>query len=363
MGARRAEEKPRDPGFTSAFSREGGAFGRRGVSGHRPRAPVRFSGDRGKPSRRGRPDPGERGSFCLQPPRRRRPSPPARPERGAAAPPLTRLGRRRAEAARRRGARAAGRAGGPEGARRRWRWRRGADCGGSGGRRGARASRGAGRMAGGAGWAGAPAALLRSVRRLREVFEVCGRDPDGFLRVERVAALGLRFGQGEEVRALRPRAPPASLPSTRPAGAPPAPAPLTPGPSGRPYPPDPLPPPRAPRPGRTPAFPHSGRGGERHAARPGWLPCPPSLPRSAGPSDGGENPPDVWGAGAVRTRPRDARPPSLPCGDQAARVCRNGIPGLGGGGRAPHWASNRGWRGQQGALCSLTAPTLHTEGG
>lgn len=55
-------------------------------------------------------------------------------------------------------------------------------------------------MAGGAGWAGAPAALLRSVRRLREVFEVCGRDPDGFLRVERVAALGLRFGQGEEVR-------------------------------------------------------------------------------------------------------------------------------------------------------------------
>ena len=56
-------------------------------------------------------------------------------------------------------------------------------------------------MAGGAGWAGAPAALLRSVRRLRQVFEVCGRDPDGFLRVERVAALGLRFGQGEEVRA------------------------------------------------------------------------------------------------------------------------------------------------------------------
>uniref|UniRef100_A0A8C5L1M8 Rab11 family-interacting protein 4 n=3 Tax=Jaculus jaculus TaxID=51337 RepID=A0A8C5L1M8_JACJA len=48
----------------------------------------------------------------------------------------------------------------------------------------------------------APAALLRSVRRLREVFEVCGRDPDGFLRVERVAALGLRFGQGEEVEKL-----------------------------------------------------------------------------------------------------------------------------------------------------------------
>ncbi|XP_060059979.1 rab11 family-interacting protein 4 isoform X1 [Erinaceus europaeus] len=57
-------------------------------------------------------------------------------------------------------------------------------------------------MAGGAGWAGAPAALLRSVRRLREVFEVCGRDPDGFLRVERVAALGKRFGQGEEVEKL-----------------------------------------------------------------------------------------------------------------------------------------------------------------
>ncbi|XP_063107123.1 rab11 family-interacting protein 4-like [Cavia porcellus] len=54
-------------------------------------------------------------------------------------------------------------------------------------------------MAGGAGWAGAPAALLRSVRRLREVFEVCGRDPDGFLRMERIAALGLRFGRGEEL--------------------------------------------------------------------------------------------------------------------------------------------------------------------
>lgn len=63
-------------------------------------------------------------------------------------------------------------------------------------------------MAGGAGWAGAPAALLRSVRRLREVFEVCGRDPDGFLRVERVAALGLRFGQGEEVRSWLARASP-----------------------------------------------------------------------------------------------------------------------------------------------------------
>ncbi|CAK6437957.1 unnamed protein product [Pipistrellus nathusii] len=57
-------------------------------------------------------------------------------------------------------------------------------------------------MAGGAGWAGAPAALLRSVRRLRQVFEVCGRDPDGLLRVERVAALGLRFGQGDEVEKL-----------------------------------------------------------------------------------------------------------------------------------------------------------------
>ncbi|XP_001368423.1 rab11 family-interacting protein 4 isoform X1 [Monodelphis domestica] len=57
-------------------------------------------------------------------------------------------------------------------------------------------------MAGGAGWAGGPAALLRSVRRLREVFEVCGRDADGFLRVERFVALGLQFGQGEEVEKL-----------------------------------------------------------------------------------------------------------------------------------------------------------------
>lgn len=147
---------------------------------------------------RGRPPSEARGSFCLQPP-----APPPAPSRGAAAPLLTRLARRRhrAEAARRSaGRRARGDGGGG---------------GGGAGREGAWLGLAAGpaRMAGGAGWAGAPAALLRSVRRLREVFEVCGRDPDGFLRVERVAALGLRFGQGEEVRAPRRGCPGASPPT------------------------------------------------------------------------------------------------------------------------------------------------------
>uniref|UniRef100_A0A6I8PL73 RAB11 family interacting protein 4 n=1 Tax=Ornithorhynchus anatinus TaxID=9258 RepID=A0A6I8PL73_ORNAN len=60
-------------------------------------------------------------------------------------------------------------------------------------------------MAGGSGRAGGPAPvepLARSLRRLREVFDVCGRDPDGFLRVDRFVALALQFGQGEEVEKL-----------------------------------------------------------------------------------------------------------------------------------------------------------------
>lgn len=42
--------------------------------------------------------------------------------------------------------------------------------------------------------------LLRFLRRLKEVFDVCDEDADGFIRVEHLVDLGLQFGQGDEVR-------------------------------------------------------------------------------------------------------------------------------------------------------------------
>ena len=42
--------------------------------------------------------------------------------------------------------------------------------------------------------------LLRFLRRLKEVFDVCDEDADGFIRVEHLLDLGLQFGQGDEVR-------------------------------------------------------------------------------------------------------------------------------------------------------------------
>lgn len=41
--------------------------------------------------------------------------------------------------------------------------------------------------------------LLQFLRRLKEVFDVCDEDADGFIRVEHLVDLGLQFGQGEEV--------------------------------------------------------------------------------------------------------------------------------------------------------------------
>lgn len=46
-----------------------------------------------------------------------------------------------------------------------------------------------------------PASLLRFLRKLKEVFDVCDEDADGFIRVEHFVALGLQFGQGDEVSA------------------------------------------------------------------------------------------------------------------------------------------------------------------
>lgn len=42
--------------------------------------------------------------------------------------------------------------------------------------------------------------LLQFLRRLKEVFDVCDEDADGFIRVEHLMDLGLQFGQGDEVR-------------------------------------------------------------------------------------------------------------------------------------------------------------------
>lgn len=191
-------------------------------------------------------------------------------------------------------------------------------------------------MAGGAGWAGAPAALLRSVRRLREVFEVCGRDPDGFLRVERVAALGLRFGQGEEVRAPR-RAAPRRVPGPRQR---PCPLRAQEGPRRR----QPLTPPEGVP--RTPAPPNPWPRWDPRSPPQGGLPAHLPSPAVRVLLMGVRTHPMFGGAGAVRTRP-PGRPGSLGTEFQDAGW------GLE---RAPRWASARGWRGQ------LGAPTPHREG-
>ncbi|XP_032055389.1 rab11 family-interacting protein 4 isoform X3 [Aythya fuligula] len=47
-----------------------------------------------------------------------------------------------------------------------------------------------------------PPSLLPFLRKLKEVFDVCDEDADGFIRVEHFVALGLQFGQGEEVEKL-----------------------------------------------------------------------------------------------------------------------------------------------------------------
>uniref|UniRef100_A0A8C9Z2H1 RAB11 family interacting protein 4 (class II) a n=1 Tax=Sander lucioperca TaxID=283035 RepID=A0A8C9Z2H1_SANLU len=44
--------------------------------------------------------------------------------------------------------------------------------------------------------------LLQFLRRLKEVFDVCDEDADGFIRVEHLEDLGLQFGQGDEVKKL-----------------------------------------------------------------------------------------------------------------------------------------------------------------
>ncbi|XP_063074018.1 rab11 family-interacting protein 4A-like [Engraulis encrasicolus] len=42
--------------------------------------------------------------------------------------------------------------------------------------------------------------LLGFLKKLKEVFDVCDEDADGYIRVEHLVDLGLQFGQGDEVK-------------------------------------------------------------------------------------------------------------------------------------------------------------------
>lgn len=42
--------------------------------------------------------------------------------------------------------------------------------------------------------------LLTCLRKLKEVFDVCDEDSDGFIRPEHLVQLGSQFGQVEQVR-------------------------------------------------------------------------------------------------------------------------------------------------------------------
>ncbi|KAA8594963.1 hypothetical protein FQN60_012098 [Etheostoma spectabile] len=47
-----------------------------------------------------------------------------------------------------------------------------------------------------------PGRLLTFVRQLKEVFDLCDEDSDGFIRPEHFVQLGSQFGQAEQVKKL-----------------------------------------------------------------------------------------------------------------------------------------------------------------
>lgn len=131
-----------------------------------------------------------------------------------------------------------------------------------------------------------PPSLLPFLRKLKEVFDVCDEDADGFIRVEHFVALGLQFGQGEEVRRRR-----MGMGGAR----------ISPG-SARPGPVHLLLPPRSalPAPPQLPAFPQGGSD----LPRPFWSPSgrpglPPSLRGVPQPPPGGSRSPRPSGQAGV----------------------------------------------------------------
>lgn len=119
-----------------------------------------------------------------------------------------------------------------------------------------------------------PAGLLRFLRKLKEVFDVCDEDADGFIRVEHFVALGLQFGQGDEVSGATRTAAVRHRPSARPGAAQPSPTPREPQPAARGR-PEPLSPSAGPR-----AASPQGRAPSHGSRSPPVPPSPPALVRT-----------------------------------------------------------------------------------
>lgn len=127
-----------------------------------------------------------------------------------------------------------------------------------------------------------PTSLLRFLRKLKEVFDVCDEDADGFIRVEHFVALGLQFGQGDEVseagpaRCLGSRATSPAAPALQGTG------------NGSAW----------PDPARTTHLPSALPGFSPASREPptvpsGWSGLPPSLRASQNPPHGGPEPPSL----------------------------------------------------------------------
>lgn len=149
-----------------------------------------------------------------------------------------------------------------------------------------------------------PASLLRFLRKLKEVFDVCDEDADGFIRVEHFVALGLQFGQGDEVSAATPgpRVTFTCCAWPDPARAAPSPtlsSPRSPSLQGAPG--------SCLRVARSRSF-RGGSGSLRSSGGPGALPLPAWSPLPSGPSAAFPRSPFL---------PKDSPAPSFPGGSRS----------------------------------------------